>query len=142
MHEMELTKKGHAGERAEAEHPARRLGVLDLMVLVFTAFTLVLMPILVGGPDAGDAQSKGGSFSAQERRALADSKGDAAAGAAAENAAANAADGSGSAAPMVRGADGQPVDDQTRQAIDEASRGDAAAQGSVGSDYNRGGGRY
>ena len=108
--------------------------MLDYTVLAFVAFTLVLMPILAGGPDARRAQSEGSSFSAEQRQALADSRGDAAANA--------AADGSSGAVPMVRGADGAPVDDQTRQAIDETSRGDAAARGSVGSDYDQSGGRH
>lgn len=139
MNEIETpTQNTRAIERTEAAHPVRRLRVVDYMVLAFAAFTLVLMPILAGGPDLGEAQSEGNSFSAEQRQALAASRGDAAASAAAEN----AADGSSGAAPMVRGADGQPVDDQTRQAIDQASRGDAAARGSVGSDYDQFGGRH
>ena len=112
--------------------------VLDITVVAFVMFTLVLMPILSAGANTKTNQGDAGSFSAQEREALVESRGDAAESAAAENA---AAEDSGNEARMVRGADGNPVDRQTREAIDQASRGDAAARGSVASDYDDAGGR-
>lgn len=60
------------------------------------------------------------------REALAASRGDAAAQAALEQASDTSAN-----EPSVEGASGEEMDRRTRNAVEEASRGDAAAEGSV-----------
>lgn len=122
------------GEHAADARPALRLRVIDWAVVAFIIATLVLMPILVSGPDTASARSDAADLSPQARESLADSRGDAAASAVLDK----ANKGGESEAAQGKGMIGVPVDAETREAIDEASRGDAAANGSVSSNNSGG----
>lgn len=119
------TQKGYT-----RSYPARRPGRA-------AAFALVLILVLVG---AGYTVSIAGSDTVltepvgqrqpippEAKEALDASRGDAAASAMLETSRNDDSAGS----PRVQGAGSEGVDNQTRSAIEQASRGDAAAQGAV-----------